>query len=77
MRIARRQLVNMALVANAARPIPGTAVSVPAMFAGWLTAGLAPHLLALTAVDAAAHVARHGARAERGTLVLGAAAAAG
>jgi acetyl esterase/lipase len=76
-RIARRQLVNMALVANAARPIPGTAVSVPAMFAGWLTAELAPHLLALTAVDAAAHVARHGARAERGTLVLGAAAAAG
>jgi acetyl esterase/lipase len=76
-RIARRQLVNVALVANATRPVPGTAASLPAMFAGWLAAELAPQLLALTAVDAGVLVARHGVRAERETLLASAVAAAG
>jgi acetyl esterase/lipase len=73
-RYLKRQIANVALVGNAYRPIPGSPASVPAFFAGWLTAELAPHLLALTAVDTAVTVARHGWRAElRG---LGAAALA-
>jgi acetyl esterase/lipase len=76
-RIARRELMNVALVANATRPVPGTPASVPAMFAGWLAAELAPQLLAATALDAGIAVARHGVRAERGTLLAGAVAAAG
>ncbi len=77
MRIARRQLVNVALVANATRPVPGTPASLPAMFAGWLAAELAPQLLAATALDAGIAVARRGVRAERGTLLAGAVAATG
>ncbi|MDP9092305.1 MAG: alpha/beta hydrolase [Actinomycetota bacterium] len=70
-----RQLGQLALTANAIRPIPGGPASVPAFFSGWLTAELAPHLLALTALDAGAHVARKGlhSRGDR----LGLAAAAG
>ena len=52
----RRQVVTAALTANAIRPIPGFRVGMPAFFAGWLTGELAPHVLALTAADAAAHV---------------------
>ena len=51
----------LGLTVNATRPIPGGPASVPAFFAGWLTAELAPHLLAATALDAGVHVARHGA----------------
>ena len=48
-----RQLANVALVANAVRPLPGAPASIPAFFAGWLSAELAPHLLAVTAADTA------------------------
>lgn len=41
----RRQLVTAALTANALRPVSGNAAGVPAMFGGWLTSELAPHLL--------------------------------
>ena len=44
-----------ALTANAIRPVPGFRAGIPAFFAGWLTSELAPHLLALTAADTAAH----------------------
>ncbi|GAA1924777.1 alpha/beta hydrolase [Nocardioides marmoribigeumensis] len=56
----RRQLVTSALVANAIRPVPGTAFSVPAMFGGWLVSELAPHFIAGTAVDTALEVTRRG-----------------
>src|SRR6266702_2820877 len=55
-----RQLVQLALTANATRPIPGGPASVPAFFAGWLAAELAPQLAAATAVDVGVHAARHG-----------------
>ena len=55
-----RQSVLAALTANALRPLPGYRASLPAFFAGWLTGELAPHLLALTAVDTAGSVARGG-----------------
>lgn len=77
MHVARRHLANVALVANAARPVPGVAASLPAMFAGWLSAELAPHLLAVTAADAGYRIARRGVRAERHNLALAALAAAG
>jgi acetyl esterase/lipase len=57
---AARQLAQLALTANALRPIPGGPASVPAFFAGWLTAELAPHALSATVLDAAVHTARHG-----------------
>jgi acetyl esterase/lipase len=47
----RRQLITSALAANAIRPLPGVAVSVPTMFGGWLVSELAPHFIAGTAVD--------------------------
>jgi acetyl esterase/lipase len=69
-----RQAANAALVVNALRPAPGTWASIPAFFAGWLTAELAPHLLALTAADTAVTLVRHGVRDERrGLLAAGAA----
>jgi acetyl esterase/lipase len=71
-----RQLANLALVANATRPVPGEPASVPAFFAGWLSAELAPHLLTATAIDATAHVARYGIGTRRDRLGLAAAAAA-
>lgn len=54
----RRRAVQLALTANALRPIRGTWSSLVAFFAGWLTAELSPHLLALTAADTARHVLR-------------------
>jgi acetyl esterase/lipase len=51
----RRQLVTAALTANAVRPLPGFRAGIPVFVAGWLTSELAPHLLAVTAADAAAH----------------------
>ena len=59
-RFLSRQLLNLALVANATRPLPGAPTSFPAFFAGWLSSELAPHALALTGVDVGAHLARHG-----------------
>lgn len=76
-----RRIVGLGLTANALRPLPGfvsgATASVPAFFAGWLTAETAPQLAALTAVDAIAHVARHGWRSDRAGLVLAAATTAG
>jgi acetyl esterase/lipase len=59
----RRQLVTSALVANAIKPVPGAAASVPAMFAGWFVSELAPHFIAGTALDTALELRRpHGGR---------------
>lgn len=69
-----RQLANLALTANATRPFPGEPASVPAFFAGWLTAELAPHLLAMTAADTLTHVARRGLSGRGDKLALAAAA---
>ncbi len=73
----RRQLVTAALTANAVRPPPTSNLRVGLWsFAfGWPTGELAPQLLALTAADTVAHVAR-GRRSRLG-LVLAAANAAG
>jgi len=71
----RRQLVTAALVANAVRPLPGYRVGIPAFFAGWLAGELAPHLLAVTAVDTAVHARSR--RRSRAGLALAAANTAG
>jgi acetyl esterase/lipase len=57
-RFLRRQLVTAALTANALRPVPGSWPSIPAMFGGWLTSELAPHLVAATAADTLVHLTR-------------------
>ncbi|MFC4784867.1 alpha/beta hydrolase fold domain-containing protein [Nocardioides sp. MAHUQ-72] len=75
MSFLRRQLVTAALTANAIRPVPGFRFGIPAFVAGWLTGELAPHMLALTAADAAAHA--HRPRRNRAGLVLAGASAAG
>jgi acetyl esterase/lipase len=51
-----RALAYAALTANAIRPLPGFRVGVPAFFAGWMTNELAPHWLAVTVGDSAAHL---------------------
>lgn len=73
MSFLRRQVVTAALTANAIRPLPGFRVGIPAFFAGWLTGELAPHVLALTAADSAAHVAgrRRGPRSRAGLALAG------
>ena len=71
----RRQAITAALTANAIRPLPGFEVGVPAFFAGWLTNELAPHLLAVTAADAAVHA--RGKRRNVAGLALAGASAAG
>lgn len=53
-----RRLAQLALTANALRPANSVWTSLPAFFAGWLTAELAPHLLAATAADTARHIVR-------------------
>jgi acetyl esterase/lipase len=70
-----RQLAQLALTANALRPIPGGPASVPAFFSGWLTAELAPHLLALSALDSAIHTVRHGVHTKRDVAGLAVSAA--
>lgn len=75
MAFLRRQLVTAALVANAVRPLPGYRVGIPAFFAGWLAGELAPHLLAVTAVDTAVHA--RSPRRSRAALALAAANTAG
>jgi len=65
-----RQLIQLGLVGNAIRPVPGAWPSIPAFFAGWLTAELAPHLFASTVVDTAVHFARRGLRDENAKLGL-------
>lgn len=64
-----------ALTANAVRPLPGFRAGIPVFVAGWLTSELAPHLLAVTAADAAAHAT--GPRRDRAGLALAAVSMAG
>jgi acetyl esterase/lipase len=75
----RRRLLGAVLTANALRPVPGSWPGIPAMFAGWLTAELAPHLLALTAADTAGELLRRRESPRRRAtgLVLAAGTAAG
>jgi acetyl esterase/lipase len=68
MSFLRRQLVTAALTANAIRPVPGPRAGIGSFAAGWLTSELAPHLLALTATDAAIHASR-GRRSRAGLAV--------
>lgn len=75
MSFLRRQVVTAALTANALRPLPGFRPGIPAFMAGWLVGELAPHVLALTVADAAAHV--RGPRRDARGLALAAASAAG
>ena len=78
MSFLRRQIVTAALTANAIRPVPGFRVGIPSFFAGWLTGELAPHLLAVTAADAAAQLAGRRRKApSRAGLVLAGASALG
>jgi acetyl esterase/lipase len=74
-----RRALQAALTANALRPPRGARASIPAFFAGWLTAELAPHLLALTVADTVAHLVGHrrATRADRIGLGLSALSAAG
>lgn len=73
----RRQVVTAVLTANAIRPVPGFRAGIPAFFAGWLTSELVPHLVALTAADATAHVVRRDRPRSRLGLALAAANVAG
>lgn len=70
-----RQAVIAALTANAIRPIPGFRTGIAAFFNGWLADELAPHLLAVTATDAATHLG--GRRRNVPGLLLASASAAG
>jgi acetyl esterase/lipase len=74
-----RRAIQLGLTANALRPFRSKPAAVPTFFAGWLTGELAPHLLALTAVDTAQHLLRHGSRspANRIGLALAGLSAAG
>jgi acetyl esterase/lipase len=69
-----RRAVQLGLTANALRPLRGSYTAFPAFFAGWLTAELAPHLLALTCIDTAGHIARHGLRPREDAAAIGMAA---
>lgn len=71
----RRQVVVAALTANALRPFPGYYAGIPAMFGGWLTSELAPHVLALSAADTLREMARGGR--DRQALALAGLSAAG
>jgi acetyl esterase/lipase len=71
----RRQVITAALTANALRPLPSYELGPAAFFSGWLTNELAPHLLALTAADAATHAT--GRRRDGAGLLLAGASAAG
>ena len=72
-RFLLRQVATAGLAANALRPIPGMPLSVPTFLAGWLTAELAPQLLAAVVVDSAIHVARRGVRTKADVVGLAAA----
>jgi hypothetical protein len=78
-RFLRRQLVIAALTANALRPVPGNWPGIPAMFAGWLTSELAPHLVAVTAADTLAEIThrRRDGHARKTEIALAAASIAG
>jgi len=71
----RRAVVYAALTANAIRPLPGFRAGVPSFFAGWLTTEMAPHWLAVTVADSAAHLTSR--RRDPVALALSGAAAVG
>jgi acetyl esterase/lipase len=71
----RRQAVTAALTANALRPVPGYYAGIPAMFGGWLTSELAPHILAFSAADTLREITR--GRRDRHGLALAALSAVG
>ena len=71
-----RQGVTAALTANAIRPSRNYFVGASGFFPGWLAGELAPHLLTLTALDAARELT-HGRNASKLGLALGAASAVG
>jgi acetyl esterase/lipase len=74
----RRQLLVSALTANAIRPVGGFRAGIPSFVAGWLAGELAPHLLAVTAADAAVHAVRRPRdKREKAALALAAANTAG
>ncbi len=58
MSFARRQALTAAMTLNALQPVPSYYAGIPAMFGGWLTSELAPHLLTLTALDTIRELAR-------------------
>jgi acetyl esterase/lipase len=73
----RRQTVIAALTANALRPPRSRRAGFPSFVAGWLFGETAPQMLALTALDAAAHLTkgrRQGLRAKAGLALAGASA---
>ena len=77
MSFLRRQSIIAALTANALRPPRDQRAGIPAFVAGWLFGETAPQMLALTAVDAAAHLAkgrRQGFKAKAGLALAGASA---
>ena len=75
MAFLRRQVVTAALTANAVRPLPGYRAGLATFFPSWLVGELAPHVLAVTVADAAAHA--HGPRRDVRGLVLAAASTLG
>ncbi len=77
MSFLRRQTVIAALTANALRPPRNQRAGFPSFVAGWLFGETAPQMLALTALDAAAHLTtgrRQGFRAKAGLALAGASA---
>lgn len=74
MSFLRRQTVIAALTANALRPPRSRRAGFPSFVAGWLFGETAPQMLALTALDAAAHLTkgrRQGLRAKAGLALAG------
>jgi acetyl esterase/lipase len=72
-----RQAVIAVLTANAVRPPRDQRAGVASFAAGWLFGETAPQMLALTALDAAAHLTRgrrRGVRAKAGLALAGASA---
>jgi acetyl esterase/lipase len=73
---AARRALQLALAMNALKPPRGKRTLWPVFFASWLTGELSPHLLALTAADTAAHIARHRGRSSKAGLAMSAASMA-
>lgn len=74
----RRRIVTAVLTANAIRPLPGFRSGIASFAVGWITGELAPHVLALTAADVAAHATgRRGHPRDRVGLAVAGASAAG
>lgn len=77
MSFLRRQSIVAALTANALRPPRGRRSGLAAFAAGWLFGESAPQMLAITAIDAAAHLTkgrRAGWQAKAGLALAGASA---